>query len=631
MDMNEHYKSEHLNEVTLFGATNFRNQLRNFGIKTDDRRRHMYVIGKSGTGKTTLLENLMYQDIQNGHGLALVDPHGDFAEKIIGFVPKHRENDVIYVNPADIDFPVGFNVLEWKKEEQKFLIGAGLMGVFKKIWPDVWSARMEHIMNNCILALLDYPNSTLLGINRILTDRDYRRIVINAVKDPVVKSFWLHEFERWEPKFQKEAVAPIQNKVGQFLSSTLIRNIVAQTKSTFDVRDAMDSGKIIVINLSKGRIGEDSSRLLGGMLITKIQLAAMERVDMPEADRKDFYLYVDEFQNFATESFANILSEARKYRLNLIVAHQYTKQLDEMVAAAVFGNVGSILCFRVGAEDAAFLEPEFMPDFTQEDLVNIPNYQIYLKLMIDGVTSKPFSANTLNPIGRPNMQALEEIIGISRKLYAKPRAEVEKSIIAWSESYVDESRPLAAAVVPAVVKAPVAHPAATHIPPRPPMSHAAPAVPASKHVAPAAHHAPTVAAVKPSVASHAPVHTPAPRTAVPVHHAAAHHAAAPAAKPVAPKPVVAKPIASKPVAVKPHVVEVTLEPEEKEEAPKKPTAKVAPVAPAKPPFKVVPKGANGEFGGKIRIVKEVKEEAPKPKAPHIPAKPSQKSKDVFPW
>jgi len=436
----EHYKNEHKNEVTLFAATNFRNQLRRFGIKTDDRRRHMYVIGKTGTGKTTFLSNLMYQDIQNGHGMALVDPHGEFAEEVIGFVPEHRLKDVIYINPADIDFPVGFNVLEWKKEEQKYLIGAGLMGVFKKIWPDVWSARMEHIMNNCILALLDYPNSTLLGINRILQDRDYRKLVINAVKDPVVKSFWLHEFERWEPKFQKEAIAPIQNKVGQFLSSTLIRNIVAQTKSTFDIREAMDKSKIVIINLSKGRIGEEASRLLGGMLITKIQLAAMERVDMAEKDRRDFYLFVDEFQNFATESFANILSEARKYRLNLVVAHQYIEQLEEEVAAAVFGNVGTIVSFRVGSKDAEFMEPEFAPDFVIEDLVNIPNHQIYLKLMIDGVTSKPFSANTLPPLSKPNRENVIKAVEASRKFYTRPRSEVEKEIVAWSESYVDESK-----------------------------------------------------------------------------------------------------------------------------------------------------------------------------------------------
>lgn len=435
MSLSEHDRTVHKDEVTIFGAVNFRNQMRKFGIKTEDRRRHMYIIGKSGTGKTTLLENMMYQDVMNGHGLALVDPHGDFAENIVGFAPPHREHDVIYINPADIDYPVGFNVLEWKKPEEKYLIGAGLMGVFKKIWPDVWSARMEHIMNNCILALLDYPNSTLLGINRLLIDRDYRRLVVNAIQDPVVKSFWLHEFERWEPKFQKEAVAPIQNKVGQFLASSLIRNIVAQPKSTFDIRAAMDEGKIVVINLSKGRIGEDASRLLGGMLITKIQLAAMERVDTPEDERRDFYLYVDEFQNFATESFANILSEARKYRLNLIVAHQYTLQLDETVAAAVFGNVGTIASFRVGAKDAEFLEPEFTPDFTVEDLVNLPNRQIYLKLMINGVTSKPFSANTLPPIGKADMARAEKIIGVSRSLYAKRREDVERQIVEWSESY----------------------------------------------------------------------------------------------------------------------------------------------------------------------------------------------------
>ncbi|MFH0928041.1 MAG: type IV secretion system DNA-binding domain-containing protein [bacterium] len=429
------HEQAHKNEITLFARTNFRNQLRSFGIKTEDRRRHMYIMGKSGVGKTTLLENLIYQDIINNHGLAVVDPHGDLPEKIIGFVPESRTNDVIYINPADMENPVGFNVMEYEKEEQKYLIASGLMGVFKKIWPDVWSARMEHILNNCILALLDYPESTLLGVNRILTDRDFRKSVVNAVKDPVVRSFWLHEFERWEPKYQKEAIAPIQNKVGQFLSSTLIRNIVAQTKSTFDIRKAMDTGKIIVINLSKGRIGEDASKLLGGMIITKIQLAAMERVDTPEEERQDFYLYVDEFQNFATEAFANILSEARKYRLDLIIAHQYIEQIEEEIVAAVFGNVGTIVTFRMGAADAEFLEPEFTPDFVIEDLVNLPNHQVYCKLMIDGLTSKPFSASTLPPLGRPSQENLDRVIAASRKNYAKPRAEIEAQINAWSDSF----------------------------------------------------------------------------------------------------------------------------------------------------------------------------------------------------
>lgn len=418
-------------DVCLFGQTFFRNQLRRFGIKTDDRRRHMYVIGKTGMGKTTLMENMVLNDIYKGHGVGIVDPHGDFAEKILDYIPPGRINDVVYFNPADIDNPIGFNVLEVHTEEQKHLIAAGLMGIFKKIWPDVWSSRMEYILNNTILALLDSPGSTLLGINRLLSDKDYRRKVIRQLKDPVVKTFWQNEFASYNDRYAQEAVAPIQNKIGQFLSASVIRNMVAQVTSTINIREIMDSRKILIMNLSKGRIGEDNSRLLGGMLITKIQLAAMERVDTPEEERKDFFLYVDEFQNFATPSFANILSEARKYRLSLIMAHQYVAQLDEVVAAAVFGNVGTIVAFRVGGGDAEALAKEFAPVFTEEDIVNLAKYKIILKLMIDGVASQPFSAQTMPPIGSPT-GTRDKVIRVSRERYSKPRVQIEDKIIRWS-------------------------------------------------------------------------------------------------------------------------------------------------------------------------------------------------------
>lgn len=419
------------NDICLFGQTFFRNQLRRFGIKTDDRRRHMYVIGKTGMGKTTVMENMVLSDIYRGHGVGIVDPHGDFAEKILDFIPPSRINDVVYFNPADIDHPIGFNVLEVKSEEQKHLIAAGLMGIFKKIWPDVWSSRMEYILNNTLLALLDYPGSTLLGINRLLSDKDFRKKVVGQLTDPVIKSFWQNEFASYNDRYAQEAVAPIQNKIGQFLSSSVIRNMVAQVTSTINIREIMDSRKILIMNLSKGRIGEDNSRLLGGMLITKIQLAAMERVDTPEKDRKDFFLYVDEFQNFATPSFANILSEARKYRLSLIMAHQYVLQLDEVVAAAVFGNVGTIMAFRVGGGDAEALAKEFAPVFMEEDIVNLAKYRIILKLMIDGVASQPFSAMTMPPIGSPTGVS-DRVIRVSRERYAKSRAEIEDKIIRWS-------------------------------------------------------------------------------------------------------------------------------------------------------------------------------------------------------
>lgn len=426
------YNHDHDNEVTLFAETNFRNQRRRFGIRTDDRRRHVYVIGKTGMGKTTLMENFMLSDVNAGHGCCYIDPHGDTAEKLVDFIPSNRINDVVYFNPADIDFPMGFNILETDNEEQKPLVASGLMGVFKKIWPDVWSPRMEYILMNCVLALLDYPGATLLGINRLLVDKDYRARVVAKIRDPIVKTFWVAEFSSWSEKYATEAIAPVQNKVGQFLSSSVIRNIVAQVKSTLNLRRIMDDGKILVVNLSKGRIGEDNMRLLGGMLITKIQLAAQERQNIPkESDRRDFYLYVDEFQNFANESFATILSEARKYRLNLIVAHQYIEQLDEKVAAAIFGNVGTIITMRVGAADAEAMETEFGPHILPEDLVNLAKFQIYLKLMVDGVATAPFSANTLGPISK-RTNSVDKVIAVSRERYAEPRPIIEEKVLKWS-------------------------------------------------------------------------------------------------------------------------------------------------------------------------------------------------------
>lgn len=434
------YNHDHENEVNYFAKTNFRNKMTKFGIKMDDRRRHVYIIGKTGMGKTTLLENLILSDIYAGHGCSFIDPHGDTAEKLIDYIPSWRLNDVVYFNPADMDYPVGFNILEAVSERHKHLIASGMMGVFQKIWENMWSSRMEYILNNTILALLDNPGQTLLGINRMLSDTDFRKRIVGNIRDPVIKQFWLKEFAAYNDKYAQEAVAPIQNKIGQFLSATVIRNIVAQVKSTIDVREIMDSGKIFIINLAKGRIGEDNSRLLGGLLITKIQLSAMERVDVPEPERKDFYLYVDEFQNFAVESFANILSEARKYHLCLTLAHQYIAQLTEPVRDAVFGNVGSILTFRVGAPDAEFMESEFMPRFTPEDIINLPKYNIYLKLLIDGVASQPFSAITLPPIAQKTDSA-EKVIRISRERYAKPRSEIEAKILQWSgmeDADVDE-------------------------------------------------------------------------------------------------------------------------------------------------------------------------------------------------
>ena len=427
----------HNRDITYFGKTNFRNSDEVFGIKRKDRRQHMYVLGKSGTGKSVLLSNLIVQNIQNGEGVCVVDPHGELVEEILHLIPDYRAKDVIYFNPADTDFHIGFNVIQLDDPKYKHLVASGLMGIFTKIWANAWSSRMEYILNNAILALLDTPGTTLLGIPRLLVDKDYRQMIIGNLKDPVVKAFWVHEYEQWREQFRNEAIAPIQNKVGQFLSTSIIRNVVGQPKSTIDIFKIMNEGKIFLVNVSKGRIGEDNSALLGGMIITKIQLAAMERVRIPEDERKDFYLYVDEFQNFATDSFANILSEARKYRLNLTVAHQYTAQLENKdgskVRDAVFGNVGTMIIFRVGADDADFLEKEFEPEFTAQDLVNLPNYHVYLKLMIDGVTSRPFSATTLPPMKvDPTSGVKDKIIESSRNLYTRSRKEVEDEISKWS-------------------------------------------------------------------------------------------------------------------------------------------------------------------------------------------------------
>ncbi len=422
-------------DIVLFAKTNFRNQQKKFGIKEDDRRRHMYMIGKTGTGKTTALENMIYQDIHAGHGVCCVDPHGDLAEKIINFIPSHRINETVYFNPADTEYPIAFNILEKVDPKRRHLVASGLVGVFKKIWADSWGPRLEYVLRNTILSLLEYPDSTLLGIMRMLVDRNFRSKVVNTLTDPVVRSFWVDEYENYHDRFRRKAIAPIQNKVGQFLSTSLIRNIVGQVRSKINIRDIMDNRKILVMNLSKGRIGEDASSLLGAMMITKIQMAAMSRIDMPEEERQDFYLYVDEFQNFATESFASILSEARKYRLNLILAHQYIGQLitdqSDRVRNAVFGNVGTMVVFRVGAEDAEFLSREFRPRFDEDDLVDLDKYNVYVKLMIDGVTSEPFSATTLPPISEPENNE-DKIIRVSRERYAEPKKIVEDKIARWS-------------------------------------------------------------------------------------------------------------------------------------------------------------------------------------------------------
>ncbi len=439
-----------MNQQTVyFAKENFRGNDRTFGIRTDDRRQHMYVIGRTGTGKSNLLKSLALQDMKNGEGLAIVDPHGGFIEEVLSQIPENRISDVIYFNPVDTEYPIGFNVFEVPDPKFKHLVASDLLGIFTKIWANVWSDRMEYILNNCILALLDAPGTTLLGIPRILVEKDYRKYVLSYVKDPVVRSFWFNEYETWPDRYRQEAIAAVINKVGQFLSSSIVRNVIGQPKSAFNVFDMMNQRKILLVNVSKGRVGEDSAALLGAMFITKIQLAAMERVRIPANERKDFYLYVDEFQNFATDSFSSILSEARKYRLNLIIAHQYIGQLvtenSTRVRDAVFGNVGTMIVFRVGATDAEFLENEFTPEFEIQDLVNLPNYHTYLKLMVNGVASRPFSAVTIFAENlEQDQDSTEAVIKYTREHYARPVKEVEDEIENWARTISDSPGPVPA-------------------------------------------------------------------------------------------------------------------------------------------------------------------------------------------
>ncbi len=422
-------------DLTLLGISNFRGGVGNFGIRPDDRRRHVYVVGKTGMGKSTLLENMIASDFAADKGIAVIDPHGDLVEAVLKFVPKSRTNDVILFDPADREYPVSFNVLECPNPEYRHLVASGVISVFKKIFAESWGPRLEHILRNTILALIEAGGNTLLGVMRILADNEFREETLKNVHDPLVLSFWRDEFGKWSPKQVAEAISPIQNKVGQFLSSSIVRNILGQPKSTLDLRFSMDKGKIILVNLSKGKIGEDTSALLGAFLITKFQLDVMSRADIPEAERRDFYLYVDEFQNFATDSFATILSEARKYRLSLTVANQYLSQMQEEVCDAIFGNVGTMITFQVGFEDAKMFSDQFGGEekIMPADIAALPKYQAYIRLMIDGLVSPVFSAATLPP---PAYEVDEErvkvIRNVSRERYGKARSVVEAKISKWA-------------------------------------------------------------------------------------------------------------------------------------------------------------------------------------------------------
>lgn len=405
-------------KINFFGKTLYKNRDTIFGIKDIDRRRHVWVIGKTGTGKSTLLENMSIDDLKKDRGICYIDPHGDAVELLLEYVPKRRVNDVIYFNPADREFPIHINPLEVQNKQEAELVVSGMMAIFTKIWANVWSARMEYILRNTLLTLALSKDKTLNDVITILTNKAYRNSVVATIDDLILKRYWTEEYDKMPPNLQQEAISAILNKVGQFITSPMIRNIISNTKSTVKLDDAMNEGKIVLANLSQGRLGEDNSALLGAMLITKLQISAMHRVEIKEEERKDFYLYVDEFQNFATNSFIKILSEARKYRLNIMLANQYMAQIPEDVQKAILGNAGTIACFALGASDSEILHREFAEVFSQNDLVNLSKYQIAIKMMIDGQTSRPFVANTL-PLPISRNQNKEKVIQVSRSRWAR--------------------------------------------------------------------------------------------------------------------------------------------------------------------------------------------------------------------
>jgi hypothetical protein len=420
-------------DVSGFGLTNYHNNFVPFGVRRADRRRHLYVVGKSGVGKSKLLELLINEDLKNGEGIAVLDPHGDLVDSVLRMVPKHRIEDVVLLDPGDIDFPIAFNPLERVEEAYKMQVTIGFLQIFKKLFGSNWSDRLEHVLRYTTLALLDSPNTTVLSILKMLTDKNYRQKIVSRIQDSVVKNFWVSEFAAWSEKFDADAITPLLNKVGQFVATNMIRNMIGQPKTKFDIREIMDKKKILLMKVSKGLLGEENSSLIGAMFITKLYQAAMSRADMAEDQRTDFYFYVDEFQNFATDTFSEILSEARKYKLNLTLAHQYMGQLSDLVRKTVFGNVGSMISFRVGAEDATFLEGEYNPVFKERDIINLGVREFYIKMSVQGELRDAFSGRTLDA-PHPTEDYTKEIIDASRRKYCTPRAEVEEMLKKWDEA-----------------------------------------------------------------------------------------------------------------------------------------------------------------------------------------------------
>jgi hypothetical protein len=413
---------EELLDINFFAKTEFKNKMTNFGVKTRDRMRHFYVIGKSGTGKSTFIANMAIDDLRKRRGFCVIDPHGDLCEHIMQFVPSYRVNDIAYMDPSDTEKSFAINPLEITHDSQKELVASSIVAIFKKLYGTSWGPRLEYILRNTIVSIIEMPDPTLLMVPEVLTNPAFRKKVIDTVKDPVVKSFWVNEFETMSDKLMVEATSSILNKVGQFTSSKTIRNIIGHPKSTVDIQKIMDEGKVLLLNLSQGYLGEDNAALLGAMIISKIQIAAMNRIAIKEEDRREFFLYVDEFQNFATTSFIKILSEARKFKLGLILANQYIDQVQEDIRAAIFGNAGTIMTFLVGANDAAYMAREFKERFKEEDILSLGNYQAMLKLCIDGTTSHPFFCYTL-PLPNSKTQNREKVIKLSRERFGKTITE----------------------------------------------------------------------------------------------------------------------------------------------------------------------------------------------------------------
>ncbi len=406
-------------EINFFASAEFKNKPTTFGIRAEDRRKHFYVIGKTGAGKSTLIANMAISDMRNRKGICVIDPHGDLSEILLDYVPSYRVNDVIYLDPSDSKRAFSLNPLDVENPDQKELIVSGIVAIFHKLYGNTWGPRLEYILRNSLLSVIKLKDPTLIMVPEMLTNDDFRRKVVEKMEDKVLRNFWVNEFEKMTPRLRSESISPILNKVGQFTSSQLMRNIVKHPKSTVDFEKIMNDGKIVILNLSQGRIGEDNAALLGAMAITKIQLAAMNRVSMPENQRRDFYLYVDEFQNFATTSFIKILSEARKYRLNLILANQYIAQVPEDVRSAIFGNAGTMMSFLIGAQDSHYMGKEFGERFKEEDLLILGNFQAIIKLAVNGITQSPFLCLTL-PLPNSVTQNREKVIKLSKEKYTKP-------------------------------------------------------------------------------------------------------------------------------------------------------------------------------------------------------------------